>query len=93
MNAKDVMIFIGVAAAAYLLLMRRGAAAATGTAGSAWTTEINNPALHGQTGYGWRYFSDGTAISPTGAYYKQGRQLTSGGYDGVSVGANYSNLT
>jgi len=31
--------------------------------------EINNPAGEGQTGYGWKYYSDGTAISPTGVYY------------------------
>lgn len=33
-------------------------------------TEITNPALPGQEGYGWRYFSDGTVMSPTGQYYK-----------------------
>ena len=33
------------------------------------TTEIPNPAQPGQNGYGWRYFSDGTAISPEGKYY------------------------
>jgi hypothetical protein len=31
--------------------------------------EINNPAQEGQTGYGWKYYSDGTAISPSGVYY------------------------
>jgi hypothetical protein len=35
-------------------------------------TEITNPAQPGQEGYGWRYFSDGTVISPQGAYYTQG---------------------
>lgn len=32
-------------------------------------TEIQNTALPGQTGYGWRYFSDGTAMDPSGKYY------------------------
>ena len=32
-------------------------------------TEIPNNAQPGQEGYGWRYFSDGTVISPTGTYY------------------------
>jgi hypothetical protein len=31
--------------------------------------EIPNPAQEGQTGYGWRYFSDGTAIGPDNKYY------------------------
>jgi hypothetical protein len=33
--------------------------------------------LPGQEGYGWRYFSDGTAISPAGAYYYGGQQVYS----------------
>lgn len=32
-------------------------------------TEIPNPTTPGQEGYGWRYFSDGTVISPNGKYY------------------------
>lgn len=82
---KDILIFAGVAMAAYMLLMRRDAKAA-------WTSEIENKALPGQVGYGWRYFSDGTAISPDGTYYLKGRQITAS-YDGVSVGSNYTNLT
>ena len=50
-----------------------------GNAGSwDWTqpeqvTEIPNTALPGQTGYGWKYYSDGTAISPDGKYYYNGQ--------------------
>lgn len=33
--------------------------------------EITNPAGPGEEGYGWRYFTDGTVISPTGTYYYQ----------------------
>lgn len=36
-----------------------------------YVTEITNPSLPGQTGYGWRYFSNGTAIGPDGKYYNQ----------------------
>lgn len=85
MNMKDIVIFAGVALAAYWALNRRDVKAA-------FSTEIENNALPGQTGYGWRYFSDGTAISPDGTYYNKGRQVYSA-YDGVSVGANYPNLT
>lgn len=31
--------------------------------------------LPGQEGYGWRYFSDGTAIAPSGKYYYQGSEV------------------
>lgn len=31
--------------------------------------EIPNPAQEGQTGYGWTYYSDGTAIAPDNKYY------------------------
>lgn len=86
MNLKDMAIFAGVALVAYSMLVRRDTKAAS-------TTEIQNTALPGQTGYGWRYFSDGTAIAPDGTYYLKGRLITSAVYDGVSVGANYSNLT
>lgn len=48
---------------------------AGGTSGGA--REISNPAQPGQTGYGWRYFSDGTTISPNGEYYKDGQPVWS----------------
>lgn len=35
-------------------------------------TEIANDDVPGQAGYGWRYFSDGTAIGPDGSYYSNG---------------------
>ena len=35
-------------------------------------TEIPNTAQPGQTGYGWKYYSDGTAIGPDGKYYYNG---------------------
>jgi hypothetical protein len=41
---------------------------------SDFVTEIENPAEVGDEGYGWRYFSDGTVISPSGQYY-QGDEL------------------
>lgn len=55
----------------------------SGTAGSlngygtVPTTEISNTALPGGEGWGWRYYSDGTAISPGGDYYFQGEKVYS----------------
>lgn len=39
------------------------------------STEIDNTALPGSPGYGWQYFTDGTAISPSGEYYYQGEKV------------------
>lgn len=39
------------------------------------TTEIENTATSGSPGYGWKYYSDGTAISPEGKYYYQGSEV------------------
>ena len=38
-------------------------------------TLIANPATEGQPGYGWRYYTDGTAIAPTGEYYYKGEKV------------------
>lgn len=46
------------------------------------TTEIENTALPGQPGYGWKYYSDGTTISPDGKYYQDGRVV----YDPSATG-------
>jgi hypothetical protein len=39
------------------------------------TTQIANTANEGEPGYGWKYYSDGTAIDPAGNYYYQGQQV------------------
>ena len=38
-----------------------------------YVTEIPNPAREGDTGFGWKYYENGTAISPDGKYYKNGQ--------------------
>lgn len=40
--------------------------------GTVPVTEINNATVPGDNGYGWRYFSDGTVIDPSGNYYVNG---------------------
>lgn len=49
-------------------------------------TEITNAAQPGQEGYGWRYFSDGTVIDPSGAYYKDGKLIWSPANDSDGTG-------
>lgn len=39
------------------------------------TSLIANPANQDEPGYGWKYYSDGTAIDPYGNYYYQGEQI------------------
>lgn len=41
------------------------------------TTELTNPSQPGDESYGWRYFSDGTVISPSGDYYRNGELVYS----------------
>lgn len=45
------------------------------------TTEITNTATADDPAFGWRYFSDGTAIDPSGNYYKGGDLIWSPGYE------------
>lgn len=47
----------------------------TDTSTSDYVTEIPNTTNPGDIGYGWKYYSDGTAISPTGSYYYQGQSV------------------
>lgn len=56
-----------------------GTAASLNNYGNAPVTEISNSALPGQNGWGWQYYSDGTAISPTGQYYLNGQLVWSPG--------------
>lgn len=71
MKTEYLILLAGLGVAAYLAL-RPKATASTGskrapTAGGA--TEITPDGA----AFGWRYFSDGTAIDPYGAYYKNGQ--------------------
>lgn len=84
MNLKDLMIFAGVALAAYLVISKRG--------GTAARSEIENPSLPGQIGFGWRYFTDGTAIAPDGTRYRNGVAVVQASYNGVNAGGSVYNL-
>lgn len=39
--------------------------------------EIFNNDVPGQPGYGWKYYTDGTAIGPDGSYYKDNQKVWS----------------
>lgn len=39
--------------------------------------QIFNTALPGQNGWGWTYYTDGTAIGPDGSYYANGQKVWS----------------
>lgn len=71
MKNSDLLILAAAGLAAWLIL-RRGTAApaaqtAAGTHPAGWTSELNI-----LNDGGWRYFDDGTAIGPDGAYYSGG---------------------
>lgn len=87
---QDTIIIIAAAAAGLYAISKMVKPGATvrppngsGTAGSlnnngnVPVAEINNTALPGQPGWGWQYFSDGTAISPAGEYYFNGQRVWS----------------
>lgn len=64
-------------------LLNAGARLLGGLFGTGATASTTGPALipnddtSGQPGYGWQYFTNGTAISPTGTYYHQGEPVWS----------------
>lgn len=57
-----------------------GTASSLNNNGAPPVVEVNNTALPGQPGWGWTYYTDGTAISPQGQYYLNGQLVyTPGG--------------
>lgn len=68
----DEIIVLGVAAfVAYQLLSKTKQGGSSRP--SSWVSEITNGADPGESGWGWRYYDNGVAISPTGAYYQNGQ--------------------
>lgn len=41
------------------------------------TKQIFNNDVPGQPGWGWQYYTDGTAIGPDGSYYQGGQKIWS----------------
>lgn len=84
---NDTILIIGAAAVGLFLIARmtkRPAGSTTaqslnngGQVNGNVAQQIFNSALPGQPGWGWQYFSDGTAIGPDGSYYFQGSKVWS----------------
>lgn len=81
MKADSLIIIAaaGLGLFAIYKMVKPAAAAASGTApvkgtGAAVST-IRNTALPGEPGWGWTYYTDGTAIGPDGKYYFQGTEV------------------
>lgn len=78
MKNDEMMVLALAGVAVFLILKAGGVKATTGTksAGSGlsgeWAQLIGNTASTGDPGYGWQYYTDGTAISPDGTYYHNG---------------------
>lgn len=84
----DTLVILGAAAAGLWLVARMtrttgavvrpgGTASSLNNGGNLPTTEIQNSAMPGDSAWGWRYYTDGTAIGPDGAYYYQGQRIWS----------------
>ena len=83
---RNDMVTVGavvmVGLAAYLLLKSRNVKAVSSSSSNvaavtAKTSEILTGALPGDLAWGWTYYTDGTAISPTGDYYYKGAKVWS----------------
>lgn len=76
MNQNDILLIAAVAAAVYLLA-RNNSSNTIKNLGAAinGVSEIFTGAKQGEPGYGWRYFSDGTSMSPDGKYYLNGNYV------------------
>lgn len=88
MKSIDLLVLAGAGALAWYLVRRAGAPALAPAApgavrgggnpaapdqpGSIFVRDVLNPAMPGQPGWGWRYYDNGTAIGPDGAYYLNG---------------------
>lgn len=93
MKSDNLIILAAAGAALYLITSTRrqvgtaapnkpwpvgnNTASGLNNGGTVPVTQIANTALPGDYGWGWKYFSDGTAISPTGQYYLNGELVWS----------------
>lgn len=55
-----------------------------GSAGAGRVSEIFNDDVPGQPGYGWKYYTDGTAIGPDGTYYQGDKAIWSPSSDQIA---------
>jgi hypothetical protein len=76
MKTNDLLLIAAVGVGLFLFL-KKDSSNTINNVGQAINgiAEIFTGAKPGQNGYGWRYFTDGTAISPTGEYYVNGAKV------------------
>lgn len=69
----DTIVLALAAVAVYLIVQNKAGAKAIGTSAAAKDT-VNEILAAGSKAFdnGWRYFTDGTTISPAGDYYRGG---------------------
>lgn len=79
------LIALGLAAVAVFMIVKKTGAGQAGKQPADFVTEVFNTAGKAFEN-GWRYFSDGTSISPTGSYYSGG-QLVYDGHNAVVQGS------
>lgn len=86
MKNENLIILAAAAAGVFVVYkMTRAKASPQGNTASSLnnggalpTMEITNTALPGQTGWGWKYYTDGTSIGPDGTYYQGGSTVYKG---------------
>ncbi len=76
MKQNDLIVLALAGVAVWLIVQAKKTTTKTSSTGAAssFTNEIFD-AGGGQFGNGWRYFSDGTAIDPSGSYYYGGQRV------------------
>lgn len=81
MDQEDIML-MGLAAAALYFMWKSSRANSSNTINNVGKaingiSEIFTGATSNQVASGWRYFTDGTSISPDGSYYQNGSLIWS----------------
>lgn len=75
---NNFILLVAAVGAAYLIFKaKKGASNTVNNLGTAINgiSEIFTGAKGNQPGVGWRYFSDGTSIDPSGVYYMNGVEV------------------
>lgn len=77
-DSEIIILAVAAAGAAYLLMRNSSASATSSKRAPGYVLKIGNPAAGtSDPGYGWQYFTDGTAIDPAGNYYLNGEKVWS----------------
>lgn len=72
---RDDLMILGLALAAAFFILRRPAGAVAVVGARPVSSGAPSGATLVREWAGWKYYSDGTAIDPFGAYYKDGQKI------------------